>query len=246
MKANIILKTCQLLGHKGPNKIIKYLQLCYYWDGLIEDVHEVHQNCQICQQESGPPCKFEYKQILPSHAFHSISLDAVGPFPTTFGKKKMLLVAIDNLTKWVEALPVARIDAPTTAQFLVKLVIHHHGCPVNIVTNIRSNFTSDIVRGTMELLKVNMKFVAPYRPQENGICKCVNGTLVQIIRKLAAHYNFDWDLVVPNAIFAYNISYRSVTSYSPFRLLYGCEPSIPSTLYLLLVKEEVEETRRYL
>ena len=117
----------------------------------------------------------------------------------------MLLVAIDNLTKWVKALSVARIDAPTTAQFLVKHVIHRHGCPVNIVTNNRSNFTSDIVRGTMELLEINMKFVAPYRPQANEICKCVNGTLIQIIWKLAAHYNFDWDLVVPNAIKAYNI-----------------------------------------
>ena len=125
---------------------------------------------------------------------------------------------------------------PTTAQFLVKHVIHRHGCPVNIVTNNGSNFTSDIVRDIMELLKVNMKFVAPYRPQANGICERLNGTLVQIIRKLAAHYNLDWDLVVPNAIFAYNLSYHLVTNNSPFQLLYGCEPSTPSTLYPLLVE----------
>ena len=99
----------------------------------------------------------------------------------------------------------------------------------------------------MELLKVNMNFVAPYRPQANGICERVNGTLVRIIWKLVAHYNLDWDLVVPIAIFAYNISYHSVTNYSPFRILYGRKPSTPSTLYPLLVKEEeVEGTGRYL
>ena len=37
LRTNIILKTHQLLGHGGPNKIVKYLQLCYYWGELIED-----------------------------------------------------------------------------------------------------------------------------------------------------------------------------------------------------------------
>ena len=55
----------------------------------------------------------------------------------------MLLVAIDNLTKWVEALSVARIDAPTTAQFLFK-----HVYTVMGVLSILSPTMDQILRQT--------------------------------------------------------------------------------------------------
>ena len=39
--------------------------------------------------------------------FYTISIDVVGPFTESTGGYRFLIVAIDELTKWVDAFPVA-------------------------------------------------------------------------------------------------------------------------------------------
>ena len=46
----------------------------------------------------------------------------VGPFKRSKDKKMHLLVAVDKLTKWVEAEPVNKCDAATVVQFMKKVI----------------------------------------------------------------------------------------------------------------------------
>ena len=103
--------------------MIKHLLKLYLWEELEEDAAEIFHNCHICQQESLLIKKTAYKNHHPEYAFHTVSINAVRSFPTSSGRKTMLLVAIDNLTKWVEALLVARIDKKTTTLFILNYII---------------------------------------------------------------------------------------------------------------------------
>ena len=62
---------------------------------MYNEVNEVYDNCAICQMESGLPRKYEYKKILPKHAFYTISIDALGPLPRSKSGCRFILVAIE-------------------------------------------------------------------------------------------------------------------------------------------------------
>ena len=58
-----------------------------------------------------------------------MSIDLIGPLqPITTGVK-YIIVAIDHLTKWVEAQAVKDLGARTLAKFVQEQIIHRHSCP---------------------------------------------------------------------------------------------------------------------
>ncbi|KAL0378386.1 UNVERIFIED_CONTAM: hypothetical protein Sradi_3144100 [Sesamum radiatum] len=55
--------------------------------------------------------------------FSQWGIDIVGPFPVAAGQRKFLLVAIDYVSKWIEAKPLARITKNEVIKFLWKNII---------------------------------------------------------------------------------------------------------------------------
>jgi hypothetical protein len=45
-------------------------------------------------------------------------LDAVGPFRTTPGGYKHILVAVNKFTKWIEVRPVAKVTSEEAVKFI--------------------------------------------------------------------------------------------------------------------------------
>lgn len=61
--------------------------------------------------------------------------------------------------------------------------------------------------------------------------KCTNGTLTQILWKLASLCTSSWEMYLGAAVFVYNILLHSTTGASPNQLMYGCHPVILIVLY---------------
>ena len=78
--------------------------------------------------------------VKPKFAFYTVSVDVVGPLATCTGGFKYLIVAINDLTKWVEANPITNLTSQTAAQFINDLIICQHGCPQNIKTDNGTKF----------------------------------------------------------------------------------------------------------
>ena len=45
-------------------------------------------------------------------------MDIFGPFPTAFGQRKFLLIAINYFTKWIEVEPLAKITETKVQDFV--------------------------------------------------------------------------------------------------------------------------------
>lgn len=102
------------------------------------------------------------------------------PLPTVIGGHCYILIAVNHLTKWVEASSVAFATAKNVASFLLKFIFSQHGSPRLLLSDNGLNFTSQVVTELSNIFGTCPTFAAPYHPATNGAVKRANETLVLI------------------------------------------------------------------
>lgn len=66
----------------------------------------------------------------------------MGPFPSSHGNTH-ILVAVDYVTKWVEAIPTKSIDHKTYIKMLKDVIFPRFGVPRYLMTDGGSHFIHD-------------------------------------------------------------------------------------------------------
>ncbi|MCI38756.1 gypsy retrotransposon integrase-like protein, partial [Trifolium medium] len=95
------------------------------------------RSCDKCQRHAdlhhapGEPLK----PVMSPWPFYMWGMDILGPFTTSQGQAKFLLVAVDYFTKWIEAEPVAIISSDKVKIFYWKNLICRFGLPKYIVSD---------------------------------------------------------------------------------------------------------------
>ncbi|KAI5385622.1 hypothetical protein KIW84_072287 [Lathyrus oleraceus] len=93
-------------GHTSTSKTCsKILQAGFYWPTIWKDVHAAIKECDRCQRTGNISRRDEMPQngILEVEIFDVWGIDFMGPFPSSFGNK-YILVAVDYVSKWIEAI----------------------------------------------------------------------------------------------------------------------------------------------
>ena len=67
-------------------------------------------------------------------------------------------------------------------------------------------------------------------PQTNGLVERFNRTLKQMLSKQVNKNGRNWDKMLGGVLFAYRSTPHQYTGMSPFNLLYGRDPKLPSAL----------------
>ena len=67
-----------------------------------------------------------------------------------------------------------------------------------------------------------------YHPQTDGLVERFNQTLLDMLAKTTNGTGKDWDVQLPFVLYAYRSSIHSSTAESPFCLLYGQDPRLPT------------------
>nr|GEX97142.1 reverse transcriptase domain-containing protein [Tanacetum cinerariifolium] len=107
-KAIDILKACHsgpTGGHYGASYTAKkFFNSGFYWPSIYKDDFELVKHCDSCQRQGKVSQRDEMPQnfIQICGIFDVWGIDFMGPFPSSKGNK-YILVAVDYLSKWVEA-----------------------------------------------------------------------------------------------------------------------------------------------
>ena len=107
-------------GHFAGDKTTqKILQSGFYWPTLFRDCFEWVKHCVSCQRMGKLSRRNEMplQGILVVKIFYVWEIDFMGPFLSSFGNMYILL-AMDYLSKWVEATACPRNDAITVVGFI--------------------------------------------------------------------------------------------------------------------------------
>ena len=63
-------------------------------------------------------------------------MDLIGKIPPTSSKgHNFILVATDYFTKWVEVVPLKKVEQKDVIQFIKEKIIHRFGIPQSIITD---------------------------------------------------------------------------------------------------------------
>nr|GEY41897.1 DNA-directed DNA polymerase [Tanacetum cinerariifolium] len=111
-----ILKACHSGpsgGYYGANYTAKKdFDSSFYWPTIYKDAFELVKHCDSCQRQG----KISQRDEMPQNSiqvckiFDVWGINFMGPFPSSKGNK-YLLVAVDYLSKWVEAKALLTNDA---------------------------------------------------------------------------------------------------------------------------------------
>ncbi|GKG27576.1 reverse transcriptase domain-containing protein [Tanacetum coccineum] len=121
-----ILKACHsgpTGGHYGANYIAKKVfDSGFYWPTIYGDPHDLVTRCDTCQRQGKISQRDEMPQnyIQVCKIFDVWSIDFMGPFLSSRGNK-YIHVAVDYMSKWVEAKALPTNDARVVCKFLKSL-----------------------------------------------------------------------------------------------------------------------------
>ena len=124
------------------------------------------------------------------------------------------------------------------------------GVPNEVLSDMGSQFTSDLMKEIGRLMSVKQLHTTPYHPICNGLVEKFNGTLKRMLRRMCNERPKDWDRYIPALLFAYRESTQDSLGFSPFQLMYGRTVRGPLTILKELwtgniPDEEVKTTYQY-
>ncbi|CAA7019733.1 unnamed protein product [Microthlaspi erraticum] len=105
-------------GHFATNKTVaKILQAGFWWPTMFKDAHDFISKCDACQRQGNISKRNEMPQnfIQEVEVFDVWGIDFMGPFPSSYGNK-YILVAVDYVSKWVEAIASPTNDSKNCIQ----------------------------------------------------------------------------------------------------------------------------------
>ncbi|MCO5600247.1 hypothetical protein L7F22_054357 [Adiantum nelumboides] len=125
--------------------------------------------------------------------------------------KLYILVAIDYMTRWVEAQSVTRVNEKTVSRFVYTHICCKFGTPLEIFSDNGPGFRKGLLIEVYEELHILHRHSTPYYPQSNGLVEKANGIIVGIIRKMVKNKTKLWDEFLDGALWAYRTIYKEAT-----------------------------------
>nr|GEY14917.1 reverse transcriptase domain-containing protein [Tanacetum cinerariifolium] len=218
-------------GHYGANYTTKKVfDSGFYWPMIYKDAFELIKRCDSCQCQGKISQKDEMPQnsIQVCEIFDVWGIDFMRPFPSSKGNK-YILVAVDYLSKWVEAKALPTNDARVVVKFL-KSLFSRFGAPKAIISDRGTHFCNDQFLRVMSKYGVTHRLSTSYHPQTSGQVEVTNRGLKRILERTVEENHALWSDKLEDALWAFRTEFKNPVGCKPYQLVCGKACHLPLEL----------------
>nr|GEV56381.1 reverse transcriptase domain-containing protein [Tanacetum cinerariifolium] len=218
-------------GHHGANFTAKKVfDTGLFWPTIYRDVHNLVKSCDSCQRQG----KISQRDEMPQNViqfceiFDEWGIDFMGPLPSSLGNR-YILVAVDYLSKWVEAMVLPTNDACVVVKFLKLLFVRFRTARA-IISNCGTHFCNYKFAKVMSKYGVTHRLATAYYPQTSGQVEVLNRSLKRILERTVGENRTSWYKKLEDALWAFRTAYKTPIGCTPYKLVYGKSCHLPIEL----------------
>ena len=156
----------------------------------------------------------------------------MGPFPTSCGMK-YILVAVDDVSKQVEAIGSTTNDFKVVMKLFKNIIFSRFEVPRTVISDGGSHFLHRKFETLLKKYGVTHKIGLAYHPQTSGQVEVSNHQIKSILKKVVAKPRKDWYLKLDDALWAYRTAYKTLIGTTPYRLIYGKDATCQLSLNIV-------------
>ena len=199
-----------------------------YWPSVNADIRKYVKACKTCLKTKvarGTAPMLRNPEVM--RPWDRLNLDLIGPLPTSTDGNKYILSVVDTLTRYSVAVPMPDKAATTVTRCLINHVFAPFGLPRSLYSDQGKEFVAQVTTDVIKAFGVKQRQITVYRPQASGLVERFNQHIVSILRSLVHEHPETWDVSLPLAVLAHNISYHRTLRESPYFLFYLRDANVP-------------------
>nr|GFB40848.1 reverse transcriptase domain-containing protein [Tanacetum cinerariifolium]GFB41746.1 reverse transcriptase domain-containing protein [Tanacetum cinerariifolium] len=182
-------------------------------EGKISQRDEMPQNSiQVCEI-------FDVWDIDVFFTCSATSYEAWIRFPDHRGNK-CILVAVDYLSKWVEAKALPTNDARVICKIL-KNLFARFGTPRAIISDRGMHFYNDQFAKVIQKFGVTHRLATPYHPHTSGQVEVSNHGLKCFLERAVGENHASWSDKLDDALWTFRTTYKTPIGCTPYKQVYG-------------------------
>ena len=218
-------------GHFGMTHTHSKIQLHYFWPGMSDFIRDRITACHKCIARKSPVNRHQPMGHVPvSGRFERVAMDLLDVSVISAKGHKYILVVCDYFTKSTEAYPLADKTARSVADALMDKWLPTYGFPLFLHSDHGKEFDNTMVHKLSELLGTVKTKTTPCHPRSDGLVERFNRTLLTMLAMFVSREHDNWDDLLPFMMQAYNTTVHTSTGFTPYRLVFGEECSLPGNL----------------
>ncbi|GKA53662.1 reverse transcriptase domain-containing protein [Tanacetum coccineum] len=202
-------------GHHDANYTAKKVfNSDFYWPTIYRDAHDLVTRCDAYQRQG----KISQRDEMPQNAiqvceiFDIWGIDFMGPFLSS-RRNKYILVAIDYLSKWVEAKALPLM----TPELFVSCDRGTHFCNYQFAK-------------VMLKYGVTHRLSTAYHSQTSGQVEVSNHGLKRILERTIGENRASWSDKLDDALWAFRTAFKTPIGCTSYKLVYGKACHLPIEL----------------
>ncbi|ROT73938.1 pol polyprotein [Penaeus vannamei] len=208
-------------GHPGVYRTYCKLRDYFYFPNMLAAVKEYVGTCRSCQKRKG----MAYRAPLAaapqaSYPLERVSADLMELEVTSQGNR-YVLAFIDQLTRYVQLIPLPSKDAETVADAFINQFVTVFGPPRLLQTDNGREFKNNLFKRVCELASVQTIFTTAFHPQANGMIERTNRVVKNALATLLEASPLEWDELLPYVRLAMNSAVHRSVGDQPLYLLTG-------------------------